>query len=291
MPTLTRQQIIGLVLLTFMWGLNWPVMKLSLRELDPLHFRMVTMAAGALVLGLYFRAQGVRMLPANGREWLEVAILAAPNILGWHVLSVIALNELPAGRAVILGFTMPVWTVLLGVLFYRERMTTRLLLALAAVVAGIALLLSNELAHLSGHLSGVLWMQGAAFSWALGTIWMRRSKLTLPPQSLVVWMMALSAIPIAILAWRLEPAQNWAFSTGVWFSLVWAVLINYGASQVIWFGMARELPPATSAMSLMAVPLIGALSAPVIVGEWPSWQDWGAMLCVLSAMAAVLLRR
>jgi len=66
-------------------------------------------------------------------------------------------------------------------------------------------------------------------------------------------------------------------------------LINYGFAQIIWFGLARHLPPATSAMSIMAVPLIGTLSATLIVGEWPTWQDGVAMLAVMGAMAAVLL--
>ena len=120
---------------------------------------------------------------------------------------------------------------------------------------------------------------------------MRRARLTLPPEALVVWMMAWSAAVIAVLAALLEPPQAWHFSPGVWVSLVWAVLINYGAAQVIWFGLARALPPATSAMSVMAVPLIGTLSAPLIVGEWPRWQDLAAMVCVVVAIGAVLLKR
>ena len=190
-----------------------------------------------------------------------------------------------------LGFTMPVWTVLLGVLFYRERLTARLVLATAAVLAAIALLLWDEFARLAGSPAGIVWMQGAALCWALGTIWMRRARLTLPPEALVVWMMAWSAAVIAVLAALLEPPQAWHISAGVWVSLVWAVLINYGASQVIWFRLARALPPSTSAMSVMAVPLIGTLSAPLIVGEWPRWQDLAAMVCVVVAIGAVLLKR
>ena len=153
------------------------------------------------------------------------------------------------------------------------------------------LLLWNELAQLAGRPAGIVWMQGAALCWALGTIWMRRARLTLPPEALVVWMMAWSAAVIAVLAVALEPPQTWHFSAGVWVSLAWAVLINYGAAQVIWFSLARALPPATSAMSVMAVPLIGTLSAPLIVGEWPRWQDLAAMVCVVVAIGAVLLKR
>ena len=75
----------------------------------------------------------------------------------------------------------------------------------------------------------------------------------------------------------------------MWASLAYGVLINYGFAQIIWSGLARNLPPATSAMSVMAVPLVGTLSATVIVGEWPHWQDCVAMVFVMAAIAAVLL--
>jgi drug/metabolite transporter (DMT)-like permease len=71
--------------------------------------------------------------------------------------------------------------------------------------------------------------------------------------------------------------------------LFYAVFINYGFAQIIWFGMARDLPPATSAMSIMAVPVTGTLFATFMVGEWPHWQDHVAMVCVVIAIAAVLL--
>ena len=291
MITLTRRQLIGLVLLTLMWGLNWPIMKLSLREISPLHFRALTMALGALALALYFGARGLRLWPQGAREWRDIVWLGLPNILGWHALSIIGVAHLPAGRAATLGFTMPVWTVLLGVFFYGERLTARLVLAVCAVLAGITLLLWSELGQLAGSPAGIAWMQGAALTWALGTIWMRRAELTLPAETLVVWMMLLSSAVIGLLALALEPAQRWQFSTAVWVSLVWSVLINYGAAQVVWFALARALPPATSAMSVMAVPLTGTLSAPLIVGEWPHWQDLAAMVCVVVAIGAVLLKR
>ena len=39
------------------------------------------------------------------------------------------------------------------------------------------------------------------------------------------------------------------------------------------------------------IPLIGILSAALIVGEWPQWQDIVAAACVMLAIAAVLLKR
>ena len=85
---------------------------------------------------------------------------------------------------------------------------------------------------------------------------------------------------------------SWArriISVPMWISLAYGVVFNYGFAQIIWFSLARHLPPATSAMSVMMVPLIGTASATLIMDEWPRWQDGVAVICVMVAIAAVLL--
>ena len=285
---LTRKQLLALIALTLMWGVNWPMMKLSLRELSPLYFRAITMTLGASWLWLFFRARGVRMLP-HGTEWKTVVTLALPNMLGWHTISIFGVKELSSGRAAILGFTMPIWTVLLGALFLGQKLTLRVAWATLAVAAAIALLMAHELHNLTGRPLGVLWMELAALSWAIGTLMMRRLTITLPTEALAVWMMLLTSVCLWVLALVAEPVPSFQFSPAMWGSLVYGVFINYGFAQIIWFGLARNLPPATSAMSVMAIPLIGTLSATIVVGEVPHWQDYVAVVLVMSAIAAVLL--
>ena len=285
---LTRKQLLALVALTLMWGINWPMMKLSLRDLSPLYFRAITMTLGASWLYVFFRARGVRMLP-QGTEWRTVVVLGLPNMLGWHTLSIFGVKELSSGRAAILGFTMPIWTVLIGALFFGEKLTRRVAWATCAVALAIGLLMAHEVQNLSGKPLGVLWMELAALSWAIGTLMMRRMHITLPTEALAVWMMLLASVCLWALALVAEPLPSFAFGPAMWGSLVYGVLINYGFAQIIWFSLARNLPPATSAMSVMAIPLIGTLSATVIVGEWPHWQDHVAVVLVMSAIAAVLL--
>lgn len=285
---ISRKQLWALVALTLMWGINWPMMKYSLRELSPLYFRALTMTLGALWLYVYYRARGVRMLP-RGNEWRSVVTLALPNVLGWHTLAILGVKELASGRAAILGFTMPIWTVLLGVVFFKEQLTRRIGLAVLAVALAIGLLTFNELTALAGKPLGIVWMEGAALLWAIGTLMMRRAHLTLPMETLTVWMLILASACLWFFAAVLEPWPAWQFSVPMWGSLAYGALINYGFAQIIWFGLARHLPPATSAMSIMAIPLIGTASATLIVGEVPGWQDFAAMLCVMGAIAAVLL--
>ena len=285
---LNRKQIWALLALTLMWGVNWPMMKLSLHETTPLMFRASTMMLGAGWLFFYVKRKGERMWPAKG-EWTVIGLLALPNVLGWHTLSIFGVQELASGRAAILGFTMPIFTVLLGAVFFGERITPRVRLAVVCVAFAIALLLWHEIASLSGRPAGIAWMLGAALFWSLGTLMFRRSHLTLSPLVITVWMLLLGSGVLTILAFSLEPwPQPQLFSTIMWISLAYGVVFNYGFGQLIWFGMARSLPPATSAMSIMAVPLVGTLSATVIVGETPHWQDWLAMGFVMVAIASVL---
>lgn len=285
---ITRRQLLTLIALTLMWGINWPMMKFSLRELSPLYFRALTMTAGAIFLYSFYRARGLRMLP-QGAEWRTVVTLGIPNMLGWHTVAILGVKELASGRAAILGFTMPIWTVLLGAVFLGQRLTRRTVVAVVAVAVAIGLLTSSEFTALTGRPLGIVWMEIAAISWAIGTLMMRRAHLTLPVETLTVWMMILTSVCLWFIAFISEPWPSWQFSGPMWASLAYGAFINYGFAQTIWAGLARHLPPATSAMSVMAIPLVGTLSATFIVGEWPHWQDYLAIVFVMTAIAAVLL--
>ena len=287
---LTRKQTWALLALTLMWGVNWPMMKLSLQELTPLYFRAITMTLGAAWLFVYFKAKGFRMWPQSVAQWRTIVWLGLPNILGWHTLSIMGVQELASGRAAILGFAMPIYTVLLGAWLFGQPLNKRVSVAVLCVALTIGLLLWHELQQMSGRPSGVLWMEGAALCWALGTLLMRRATFTLAPEVLTVWMLLLASACIWVLAIAIEPVPSpGQFSVPMWASLVYGFVFNYGYAQIIWFGMARNLPPAISAMSIMAVPLVGTLSATLIVGEWPHWQDYAALIFGMAAIAAVLL--
>lgn len=285
---ISRGQLWALVLLTLMWGFNWPMMKFSLRELSPLYFRAMTMMAGAVFLFAWYRAKGLRMVP-RAHEWRTVAAIGIPNMLGWHMLSILGVKELASGRAAILGFTMPIWTVLISVLFLGERLTRRVAFAAASVGITVVLLASSEITRITGSPQGVAWMVGAAICWAIGTLMIRRSALTLPVETLTVWTMLLGSVCLWLFAVATEPPPAWQFSTAMWLSLAYGAFINYGFAQTLWATLARHLPPATSAMSIMAVPLVGTLSATFIVGEWPHWQDYLAIVFVMAAIGAVLM--
>ncbi len=282
----TRRQWLLLAAITLMWGCNWPMMKFSLREVPPLTFRALTMTGGALLVAAWFSLRGTSLALPRAQVG-RVLALSLPNIVGWHLASIIGLTQLAAGRAVILAFTMPVWTVLLGALLFGQHLTRRAGVASLCALVAVALLAIDEFTTLAGRPIGVLWLQIAAISWAYGTLLMRRLPVPLSTEALTVWMMAFGAVIFCVAALATEPWPDWrAWQAGTWVSLVWGIVVNFGVSQVLWFGLARELPAQAAAFSMMGVPLVGVLSSALVVGEVPVASDWLAVLFIGAAIAA-----
>ncbi len=283
---LTRRQLGLLIALTLMWGCNWPMMKFSLREVPPLTFRALTMSGGVLLMALWFTLRGTSLALPRA-QIARVIGLAVPNIIGWHLASIIGLTQLAAGRAGILAFTMPVWTVLLGALLFGQRLTRRAGIASLCALGAVALLSIDELTSLAGRPVGVLWLQAAAISWALGTLLMRRLTVTLSTGALTMWMMVFGCVFFWLAALATEPVPDWrTWHAATWASLGWGIVINFGISQLLWFSLARELPAQASAFSLMAVPMVGVLSSALVIGEQPRASDWLAVLFIAAAIAA-----
>lgn len=282
------RSLFSLAVLTVLWGVNWPVMKISLREMTPLYFRALTMTGGLLLLILWFRSRGAKLrVPTSALP--QIALLALPNVLAWHTLSIFGVQALASGRAAIVGFTMPIWTVLIGVLFFRERMSPRLWLATACAGAAVTLLLWHELDTLAGRPMGMVWMLTAAACWALGTLLLKRLSVGVNTEALTVWMFVMAVPVVWLLAVALEPVPHFDFTPTMWVALTYGFAINYGIAQILWFSIARTVPPVASGLSIMFIPVIGLGSAMWITGEMPFPEDYFAAALIIAALAATLL--
>jgi len=289
MTQLSRKDLVLLALLTLFWGLNWPVMKIGVREFPPLTFRTISMVGGLAVIWLAARAQGASLaIPAGAR--MTVIRLAIPNMLIWHSLIIIGVKLLSSGRAAILGYTMPAWAVLSGLIFFGDRISRSGLFGIALAMSGALLLLSSEFSRLSGQPVGTVLALIAAAGWGFGTVLMKRTQLDMPTISLTFWMLSLTTTIMAMLALIFEyPAMRMP-NLIEWGAIIYNSAIIFGFAHVVWFRLARILPPVASSLSVMFIPVLGTFSGAWILGEVPHWQDYVAMLLILGAMSTVLFQ-
>jgi drug/metabolite transporter (DMT)-like permease len=288
MQFLSRRQLILLVLLTLVWGINWPIMKLGVSDFPALTFRALSLWLGVPVL-----AMGLVVMKVPFRipqmYWRELFWLALTNMFVWHGLIILAVKSLSSGRAAILGYSMPIFSAVFGALVFGNRLLPRAWVGVAAAAVGVMLLLWHELANLSGNPTGVALALFAAATWALGTHLLRRTTMPLQTLTISFWMTILTTLVMTALAvlferpqWKMPPP---ATSGAILFN---AVLI-FGFAHATWFYLARALPPVASTLSVMFIPILGVFSGAWWLGEVLHWQDWVAIFLMVVAIASVLL--
>jgi drug/metabolite transporter (DMT)-like permease len=283
----------GLVLLaltTLGWGFSWPVIKLVLAEVPPLTFRAVCLvAAGAGILGL--ARIGGQSLRVPARCWGRVLALSACNIVGWNVLVVYGVALLPSGRAALLGYSMPVWSTLLSVWLLDERLTPRLGVSLGFGMAGVVILLGGDLTRMAGSATGVVLMLGAAMSWALGVVLLKRFALPIATVTLTGWMMLAGALPIAFGAVVLEHDRWRPVTTTATLGLAYSVVISFMFGYWAWNRIVLMVPVAVSSISTLATPVVGVISGIWLLDEPLTWQEVAAGAFIFGAIALVLRPR
>jgi drug/metabolite transporter (DMT)-like permease len=285
---LDRKQLVLVILVTLSWGLNWPMMKMGVTGYPPLTFRALCLWTGLPVLWLALRWLKVPFYVAR-KDWRELTWLAVTNMIIWHVLIILAVSMLSSGRAAILGYTMSVFSALLGVAFFGAHMRPVQWLGVASASVGVLLLLFNELTNLYGRPLGVLMALIAAAVWALGTQKLRATTMTTSTLTLSFWMTFMAAVVLTVLCtlfessqWRLPQARNWV-------AIAYNGILIFGFTHAAWFTLARGLPPVASTLSTMMIPVLGVFLGALWLGEVLHWQDWAAVALMAVAISTVLI--
>lgn len=287
MPAFSRRQLVVLVLLTLVWGFNWPVMKVGVAHFPPLSFRMLSLWLGLPILGLVMLRQGLSFTIERA-YWGRLALLAVTNMVLWHALMILAMPLLSSGRAAILGYTMPIFSAVIGALCFGDRLAGRAWTGVGAALVGVLLLLWHEIGALGSRPVGVMLMLVSAASWALGTQLLRRRPIPVPLLTLSFWMVAITCASLTVLAALFERERWVAPDAQAWAAILYNGLLALGFAQTAWFFLVRTLPPVASTLSVMLIPVLGVFSGTLWLGEPLHWQDWAAVGLMVLAIASVL---
>jgi drug/metabolite transporter (DMT)-like permease len=289
----TARAALPILVLTLVWGCNWPVLKMGVTELAPLTFRSLTLPLAALGLLLVARASGDSIRVPRAL-WPKLIVLALFNIGGWNGFVLFGVQQLPAGRSAILAYTMPIWATLIAAIVLHERLSSRKLVGLALGVAGMSVLIGEQISVVRAAPSGALLILAAAITWAMGTVLLRKWQLPIAQNTLSGWMMLLGWIPLAVLAPFFDPqplaTELAKLSARGWFAIGYNIFLAGTLAHWAWFTLARTLPVAVSSLSSLPVPVVGVLSGMLVLGERPGAQEWIALALVVAALFTVLFQ-
>src|SRR3954451_9517206 len=110
-----RSRCIGLLCLAVTvigWGLNWPIIKLILREWPPLFARGTAGLVAALGLAAVAIIRGERMT-VSWRALGRLSLAAALNVFAWMGFTTLAMVWLSVAEGVLVVYAMQIWATLL----------------------------------------------------------------------------------------------------------------------------------------------------------------------------------
>jgi drug/metabolite transporter (DMT)-like permease len=277
-----------LAAMTVLWGINWSVIKIGLREIPPWTFRGLCLIPGATGMLLIARLRGLPVLP-NASELPGLLLVALLNITGFHILSGYGVSLIRSGHAAIIAFTFPLWVVVFQAIWFGIKPAKQEVWGLIVGLAGILMLIVPDMRAYGDAPFGTLLMALAAMSWGAGTACLKNRQWSLPTISLAGWQLAIGGLPVLMAMPLIEHLDYSRISGPAILALIYSGFVSMGFCIYAWFSLVKLLPANVAGLSSLGVPTVGFASGVILLGERAQATDYGAIPLLLIALLLVLV--
>ena len=125
------------------WGTNWPVTKMIVQDVPPLWATALRCMIAAAMLAPMLWAQGAFIVPKRG-DLPVVFCTALLHLVAFSALVAAGLQFVPAGRAIVLGYTTPIWVAIGAAMLLSEPITRRRAIGIGCGLAGLAVIFNPQ---------------------------------------------------------------------------------------------------------------------------------------------------
>ncbi|MCK7495378.1 MAG: hypothetical protein MZW92_33075 [Comamonadaceae bacterium] len=159
-------------------------------------------------------------------------------------------------------------------------------------MAGMLVLLGDDLRAIERRPFAALMILGAAFVWACGTVLLRKFQPKIPQNALTGWMMIAGWVPIALAAPLLDLGWRHALdglSATAWFAIAYNIVHRRARSRTGRGSRSRARSRSRCRRwPRCPCPIVGVFAGMLVLGERPGTAEWLALALVLAALVAVL---
>ncbi len=284
-----RRALVLLVILTIVWGTNWPLFPIAMKELSVWTFRAVSVPLAGVALLLYAKSRG-QSLAIPREHWRTVTLATMFYLVVWNVATGYASVMIPSGQAAVLGFTMPLWSALISWAVLGEKLTRRLMCAVLLSGAAVTLLMVPSFRAYANAPFGLAWGLAAGLGWAIGTLILKRGKVVVPAAVLTGWQLLINAVPMTVGAAVLG---DWQWFMPSWTTIIviaYIALVPMCVGNACWFAIVGMLPANIAGLSSIMVPVVAMISGAIVHGEPLGALQWLAMACCVGSLSLALLK-
>jgi drug/metabolite transporter (DMT)-like permease len=263
----------GLILMAAIWGINFSVLKVLFRDLEPLAVNALRFPLASLALWTLVRRLPGSYMPKSG-DIARVILLAALGHVAYQLCFIFGLDWTFAGNASLLLATTPIWTVILSSAVGHERPGPWVLAGIIAAFAGMFLVIAGRgdaLDFGSNSLRGDLLMVVAAILWSFYTVGGRTLVLQYGALRITAWTLWVGT-PFLVLIGvpSLLRTDFAAISTSAWLGVVYSGLMAIAVAYLLWYRGVQRLGNSRTALYSNLVPIAALITAWIWLGEVPS---------------------
>jgi drug/metabolite transporter (DMT)-like permease len=256
-----------LAIVVVTWAGNWPLMKLALADAPPLTFVLLRLVGTLALIAPVLSALRAPLVPVAG-ERLGLFVVGQLQIALWLIFGIIGLAIVPAGRAIVLAYTMPLWAIPIELWLGMEGLR-RLQIAGAAVgFAGLFLFMNPGLVEWGDWrvVAGNAMLLLAAISWALGSILYRRRIWRSTFWAQTFWQLAVSTVVVAAIALPGALRQPVHWSAGLLAILAYNWIVTTALGYFLWNKVLSVMPAGVAGQVMALTPIGGFLLSAAIFG-------------------------
>ncbi|HEX7770104.1 MAG TPA: EamA family transporter [Dokdonella sp.] len=253
-----------LLALGAIWGGSFLFMRVAASDFGPLALVEVRIVLGALFLMPFLWRIRARI---DARLWLRFAIVGALNSAIPFTLFAWGAERAPAGIGAIANSLTVLFTALVGLLVYGDRIGPRRIAAIAGGFVGVVVLASGKTAGdnvAAAAVAGAV----ASLTYGFAAQFTRRWFAEIPPLAAVAGTLGCSALmvaPFAAIAWPAvhPPPLSWACAA------LLGVLCT-GIAYAVFFRLIQRVGAARASTCTYLVPLFGVFWGWLLLGETPT---------------------
>ena len=221
-------------------------------------------------------------LPQIRRHWRliwqhrNVIVMLALAGMGFHnLLSYVGLQFTTAINGVMLNSAIPVMIILLGGLFFKQRVSAKQILGVLVSLLGVLAILTKghleALAELKFN-QGDLIVLASMLLWALYTLMLKWRPEGIPGLALLAVCGVIGLIGMTpVYAWEMASGKSIQWSWGVAAALLYVGLFPSFIGYVFWNRAVEQVGPSVAGLFVHLMPAFGSLLAWLFLGERLYW--------------------
>lgn len=275
-----KKHLILAILVTLVWGVNFPITKLGLLSMEPFLLTGIRFTLAALPL--------VFFIPKPNIPFRYVVIYGFIFGLGmWGIINYGIQVGVHPGVASLLIQLSAFFTMGWGALMFKERLrATQLLGALIAFVGLVGIILTQG----GGDATfGLVLVVLSAVSWSIGNVIIKLSGVK-EIFSFMVWASLFPPIPLFIVSYWLHGSEPFttlpeAINLMSIMSILFQVYLATHFSYWGWNSLLKLYPVSTVAPLSLLIPVFGLGSSMLILGEQVSFVEALSISAIIAGLA------